>query len=153
MTRRFQFSLLSLLVITTIIALSVAVLDYPRRRRVAVARILDQQKAAVFDLANEFAEILEGEGYDVTKYSTRSSGDGQWRLHVELTAERRDSREIGLIEVQGLVTHNLEGEPDWFDILPLKITCHEGVLDDRFAEFLRERLQAKKWDCAIERAR
>jgi hypothetical protein len=151
---RFRFSLLSALTVMTIIAISIAVLDYPRRRRAAVTRIYDQQKSVVELAATEFEALLEQEGYSVTTHTTQVRGSGEWRYHVEFVGRKNNNRDFdfGLVEIMGFVSHDNKNQPDWWDNLPMKITCHGGSLDNRFAKLLTERLRERKWEFDVKDA-
>ena len=148
---RFQFGIFSMLMFTTVTAVVVGSITYPRRKILQTRAAYDEQKRVVNVAVATFVDQLQSEDFLVINRSERHGGSGEWRTIVAISAKRRDSSRPSTcrVEIQGFVSHNNEDQPTWMQLLPMEVTYREGLLNERFVALLTQSLSKNEWQYSV----
>ncbi len=144
--RRLQYTISSMLVLTTVVAIVLGISTYYSRRRAFVIHTYDAQKAVAGDAVATFVQQLESDGFLVTNDCRGQGGSGEWRLYVAVTAVKAGQEPLRCdVEVMGFVSHDTTDQPTWAANLPMTISRRGRQLDNRFVDILTAMLRGRGW--------
>lgn len=143
---RFRFSLLALMILIAVVAVIMAMKTNRDRQVAATKKIYDAQKGVVAEVSDDFVNNLRKEGWKVRDKSQGVGGSGEWRITIALACQDRDGQwQACYVEVMGSVSEGSSGQPDWLNILPLRISSLGNRLNQAFIRELVIALDKQGW--------
>ena len=148
---RPKFAVSTLLILTAIAAIVIAVSTYPARQVAKTKATYDAQKQAVKTATEAYIAQLSSAGYSVVDDSTGLGGSGEWRMYVAIAASSSDGRQdVCYVEIMGFVSHNDKDQPTWMEVLPMKISHRGRTLNDAFLALLIGKLKERGWTYTVD---
>lgn len=148
---RPRFAISTLLVLTAITAIVIAVKTYSARQIAKTKATYDAQKQIVDVVKATYIADLIRSGYRVADDSVRAGGSGEWRTYIALTATAPDgNQDVCYVEVMGFVAHDDSDKPTWMRVLPMRISHRGRKLNDGLLTRLLAALRERSWVYSVD---
>ncbi|WP_430450787.1 hypothetical protein [Rhodopirellula europaea] len=148
---RPTFAISTLLLLTMVSAIAIAIKSYPARRIAKTRATYDAQKQVVDAVTRTYVADLTKAGYSVVDDSTGVGGSGEWRQYVAIAATSpQGHQDVCYVEVMGFVSHDEVDQPTWMEVLPMKISHKQRKLNDAFLTLLLGELEGRDWAYAVD---